>query len=103
MAEDSVQQPAIRRVSRSIFQAGLLYGLSLNAVATSYWGDTPHAMIDRLDPRAAPQMDRADRRRPLLAALQRLLLWRFVTLPTATIGAAGAAPAHSGPAALFLR
>ena len=40
---------------------------------------------------------------PLLAALQRLLLWRFVTLPTATIGAAGVARAHNGPAALFLR
>ena len=78
-------------------------GLSLNAVyATSYWDDAPHAMIDRSGPRPASQMDGADRRRPLRAALQRLLLWRFITPPSATIGAAGAAPAHSGRA-LFLR
>ena len=79
-------------------------GLILSAVyATSYWGDAPHAMIDRSGPHAASQMDGADRRRPLLAALQRLSHWRFITPPTATIGAAGAARAHSGPAALFLR
>ena len=77
-------------------------GLSLIGVV-SHWGDAPHAMIDRSDPHAASQMDGADRRRPLLAALQRLSLWRFITPPTATIGAAGAAPAHSGPAALFFR
>src|SRR6516165_9084808 len=50
-------------------------GLSLNAVyATSYWDDAPYAMIDRSGPRPASQMDGADRRRSLLAALQRLLL-----------------------------
>ena len=77
-------------------------GLSLNAVATSL-GAMPRTQSTGRVPHAASQMDSADRRRPLLAALQRLSLWRFITPPTATIGAAGAAPAHSGPAALFLR
>src|SRR6516165_1338617 len=50
-------------------------GLSLNAVyATSYWDDAPCAMIDPSVPLPASQMDGADRRRSLLAALQRLLL-----------------------------
>ena len=79
-------------------------GLSLNAVyATSYWDDAPYAMIDRSGPHPASQMDGADRRRSLLVPLQRLLLWRFITPPIATICAAAVAPAHSGPASLFLR
>jgi hypothetical protein len=46
-------------------------------------------------------MDGADRRRPLLAALQRLLLWRFITPPSETSCGLGAATAHSGRS-LFL-